>query len=303
MSQSTASVPEPCGTCQADVKSSDKALLCDLCNKWQHTRCINITDEYYKLMKKLCSTQGKGNHWYCPGCDSVASQVLVSIKSLNDKHNKLETKHEELVSDVIEIKSEIEALKLSFAEVTKSEIEALKLSFAEVTKGPAKPHVSPITTTVTLDKHVKIELAEAMEREKRRSNLVIVGLQEGSENEERDRVKEILKQCVGEEVDFKIVGRIGKLVSGKSRLTRFSVVEDQMRKSILKGARNLKEKEEYRNVFIMPDLTKKQQENGKKLRDKLKEIRASGVSDAKIAHNEIVKMNGEHKEVLFVLED
>ena len=288
MSQSTASVPEPCGTCQADVKSSDKALLCDLCCKWQHIRYINVNDDFYKLMKKLCSTQGKGNHWYCPSCDSVASQVLVSIKSLNDKHSKLETKHEELVSDVIEMKSEL---------------EALKLSFADVVKGPVKASPSLTTTTVSLDKHVKLELAEAMEREKRRCNLVIVGVQESPENEERERVKEILKQCTGEEVEFKIVGRIGKIVTGKSRLTRFSIVEDQVRKAILKGAKNLKEKDEYKDVYIMPDLTKKQQENGKKLRDKLKEIRASGVRDAKIAHNEIIKINGETKEVLYVLED
>ena len=62
---------------------------------------------------------------------------------------------------------------------------------------------------------------------------------------------------------------------------------------ILSKAKNLKTHEEYKKVFVVPDLTRKQQEEDKKLRTKLKEIRESGDNDVRIKRGKIIKnLNG-----------
>ena len=59
----------------------------------------------------------------------------------------------------------------------------------------------------------------------------------------------------------------------------------------------------FEEIFVVPDLTKLQQEEDKKLRDKLKEIRESGRKQAKIEKGEIVEEVEGKKEVLFSLKN
>ena len=47
----------------------------------------------------------------------------------------------------------------------------------------------------------------------------------------------------------------------------------------------------FKKVFITPNLTSKQQEVDKKLRDKLKELRTSGSDEYRIKRGKIVKKN------------
>jgi hypothetical protein len=56
-------------------------------------------------------------------------------------------------------------------------------------------------------------------------------------------------------------------------------------------------------VFVMPDLTKMQQDAERKLRDKLKEIRQAGETDAKINRGDIVKFVNGQRQVLFSQEN
>ena len=51
----------PCGLCSDEVGDSD-SVQCDLCNKWNHTRCLNIgTKQSEKkrstalVLSKLCN--------------------------------------------------------------------------------------------------------------------------------------------------------------------------------------------------------------------------------------------------------
>ena len=33
----------PCESCSDEVGDNDDSVQCDLCNKWNHTRCLNIS--------------------------------------------------------------------------------------------------------------------------------------------------------------------------------------------------------------------------------------------------------------------
>ena len=33
----------PCGTCKIEVKNEDESVQCDLCDKWSHAFCVDIS--------------------------------------------------------------------------------------------------------------------------------------------------------------------------------------------------------------------------------------------------------------------
>ena len=84
--------------------------------------------------------------------------------------------------------------------------------------------------------------------------------------------------------------RIGRRVSEqKPRPLKMVLKTMDSRKEILAQAKSLKESAEFSKVFIMPDLTRKQQEQDKHLRQQLKKIRDEGEPTAKIKYGKIVK--------------
>ena len=56
----------PCTVCGKSVKSNDRALLCDLCVYWSHTRCVGVSEIHYQ---ELCEVSDEFN-WHCPSCSN-----------------------------------------------------------------------------------------------------------------------------------------------------------------------------------------------------------------------------------------
>src|ERR1700759_4269144 len=125
-----------------------------------------------------------------------------------------------------------------------------------------------------------------MEREKRRNNLVIFRVEEtDDENLTKIKINEIVA-AVGVNVEkVKYFGRVGRKVTGaKPGVVRIVCEDAETKRSILKGANRLKVVEGFGRIYVSMDLTKEQQLNDKKLRDKLKEIR--------VQHREVKINNG-----------
>ena len=61
----------PCGLCSDEVGDNDDSVQCDLCNKWNHTRCFNIDAEEYEKLP-----------WYCPNRVMEIPFSTVSNKGL-----------------------------------------------------------------------------------------------------------------------------------------------------------------------------------------------------------------------------
>ena len=66
----------PCGLCSDEVGDSDNSIQCDLCNKWNHTRCLNISAEQYEKLKK------DPLPWYCLNCAMEIPFSTLSNKDL-----------------------------------------------------------------------------------------------------------------------------------------------------------------------------------------------------------------------------
>ena len=54
----------PCSVCKKSVAKNQKAVLCELCNRWSHAKCNNISkEEYDRLIDEVDDIP-----WACLHC-------------------------------------------------------------------------------------------------------------------------------------------------------------------------------------------------------------------------------------------
>ena len=71
-------IQHPCSKCNKEVKENQKAILCDVCGYWSHTKCNFIKDEtYFKLMDS-------DENWCCQPCIN-SNQIFSRISDENMK--------------------------------------------------------------------------------------------------------------------------------------------------------------------------------------------------------------------------
>jgi hypothetical protein len=147
-------------------------------------------------------------------------------------------------------------------------------------------------------------MMEMMEREKKRENIIIRGIQASTEIKERREVEKVFEELIPEVgIKYEIMGRIGRLEQLVARPLRVHIQDSEHRRRLLNRGKQLKtaEDEVLKKIYLAPDLTRMQQEEDKKLRDKLKELRNNGSKNIKITKGEIVSEEGGKREVIFSL--
>ena len=81
-------IQHPCSKCNKGVKENQKAILCDVCGYWSHTKCNFVRDEtYYKLMESdenwCCQSCINNNQIFSKITDGNMKLVLQGINSIN----------------------------------------------------------------------------------------------------------------------------------------------------------------------------------------------------------------------------
>jgi len=150
--------------------------------------------------------------------------------------------------------------------------------------------VSLDATDCSVDKRMKSivdGMAESMEIEKRKNNIVFHGLKEAEvvnlddldiaefgKTADQEFVEELLRKGLRLDATRHIeeVQRIGRFVAGRIRPLRVRIKTNEARNEILKKARDLKDCEDFKRVYIAPDLSRKQQECDKDLREHVKKF-------------------------------
>jgi hypothetical protein len=229
------------------------------------------------------------------------------LKGLTEKQGKMEievaevkktmeqVKEGAVSQDFEEVKKEVVKLRLDGEDMSKKWSDILKEKSEE-----NKDRVIPVRSLAE-NREIQVKVTEAMEREKRRNNLVILGMKETDNDEYKDDVEELIKELMGGlYVKIQVGERIGRK-DGKARPVRITVEDLRHRRNILRKAKELKNMEGKERIYITPDLTRLQQEDDKKLRDQVKIFRNRGDIDAKIVRGEVVKGEGNDRQVLFKL--
>src|SRR6267154_2579412 len=326
MSKSGSVTDEPdaniCGTCKNEVVGSEKAMQCDLCNRWVHNVCCSMPDDLYKALVKN-EKKNTGVKWFCKVCELHFGKLKLEIKAVAERQVMVESKQISMEVGLVEVKREVVELKNEFKEFIKAsqhsakrdsdkvedelegikgEITGMKKSYSEIiVQGSSVTGAETgIGGSNAPSRSIKVEVSEVMEREKRKNNLVIFGIDKThDEMATRAKVNEIINVVGLEESKIKYFGRVGRVVAGsKPRIVRVVCEDAETKRRFLKVANRLKTTENFANIYIAMDLTKVQQGQDKILRDKLKEFKEVH-KEAKINNGEIVVFEEGNRKVLF----
>jgi len=314
---------ERCAECKEEVKGNDKAVDCDICGKWIHIKCRKLSNVLYGELKKATTVTSTcpGIKFLCQSCDRIFEKFRNNMKQIVEKQLEMERKQETLLMNLADTKKEVASVKDSLnkliqdrdneaskkedkveedIEDLKTQLGEIKMKYSDVTRVNGAEGVSIISTNqVTPLRTIQLEVSEVMEREKRKNNLVVFGVEEtNDENMTKSKIDDIM-QAIGIDITkVKYMGRVGRTItSGKSRLVRVICEDAEVRRKVLKGANNLKTVHGFERTYISPDLTKSQQESDKQLRDKLKEIRLQ-YKEAKINNGEIIIIDNGNRKIL-----
>ena len=90
--KSVKTTSDACGECKKNVKDTDKAMCCEICEEWYHINCANISQVKYDLMTSSNSHDTCDLHWYCKGCNRGATKILNSLVKLEARLFVIENK-------------------------------------------------------------------------------------------------------------------------------------------------------------------------------------------------------------------
>ena len=265
-------------------------------------------DKMEEVLAKIGVRQGNFEDEMCTistNYDKLSDDITklkANAEKIRDTATKSGTRQDKLEEDLKKMKVQLTSVD---SEITnfKGEIKEVK-TLATSTDVKLETAVEA-KLVESLDQHLvsrvdnKVkDMQETLDIERRKINLIFHGIKESgqqaiSENEKHPdeiMIEEVLKYGLklnaGRQIDE--VSRIGKPVEGKIRPVKVKVKSMDSKIEILKRAKDLKNSK-FSRVFIANDLTRKQQQFDKDLRDRVKKYREEGIASARIKSGKIVK--------------
>ena len=269
------SMAEECGKCKKKVCMN--GLQCDYCDTWFHIGCVKVSKEQYKVLQEIscCS-------WFCGRCIGKQKNLVI-------ENNRLKERYEE-------VKERLESLENIMGNL-REEIRNLTSSLGQGRAG-----------AVTLEQvrsEVREEIKEQAEKEKKKNNIVIYNVQESSKTDKEEKIRDDFSTCeeiINTElglgmnnVEILEISRLGRAEEphGNGRNTNGEEIHTGRPRTrpLLVKLRNTKEKwgvisqgkrlknsanDNYKKIFIAPDLTRKEREHEKKLLEELQRKRENG---------------------------
>ena len=266
----------PCGHCKEECKAGN-SIPCGFCESYFHSKCIDgMTPEFIETCDKMSKLYG-GSAFLCVICRKLATKINKSMREVEAKVTELENQLK---------KAELERQTLA-AKVERMESKSDQVKDKVV--GMEKEIEAGMERT---KKEVKNEMeSERKEREDRSENIVVYGMKESEadepearKEEDKRRVQE-LAEAIGVPVtgEMTVKFRAGKKTeNGKPRPMIVKVEDDETRQKLLANAKRLARKENWKTVFVSPDLTWQQREEA---REEEKKLRAEAERKTEEAKN------------------
>ena len=189
------------------------------------------------------------------------------------------------------------------------EDERRQASYADILKGSCGDMIKTINSkldTLPKDQSTPVRPAPSqqiagivdsvLDKERRKKNVVVHNLPEATAETHADRMtedKSTFIQLVRDEFHLNIGAskcfRVGKTVPGKHRLLIVTLELEETKWEIIRLAPQLRHSERWPRVYLSPDLTRAEREEGRKLREELKRRRDNGEENLTIRNHKIVK--------------
>jgi hypothetical protein len=267
---------DPCGKCD-DACGAQSAVHCHLCESWFHLKCVEgMTPEFLENCK-LVYEIFNASAFLCKTCRKIIGKFNKQMKDLQEQVAVLGNR-----ITVLELEKEATTQRLAKTEMITDRVKTgLEEVEKEVENGMAKAK-----------EEVKEDVRNEMkEREERSANIVVYGLAESKEEdaEKRKEEEKIKLEELARQLEVEVKGemimkfRAGKKPEGeeKPRPLIVKFTDEETRERIMSNARKLSRKDGWKTVFISPDQTWQQREEGKKVEAKLKAEAAQKTEEAK----------------------
>ena len=254
-----------CGKCQ-DECANGNAVVCSFCELWYHSKCIEgMSAEFVKCCDALNRLYG-GSSFLCVVCRKVTAMLNHSMRDMEARMTSIESKLQTAEPEKMVMTEKIKNLESKNRQVN----EDVQKIEGEVSSGMEKAK-----------EEVKDEMRdESKARQEIKVNIVIYGLKESEETDVMKRkeddfsmVKKMAEE-IGVELkgDVRIKFRSGRALTGdRPRPLIVTVEDEETRESIMTNAKKMSGKETWKRVFVGPELTWRQREEGRKEEKKLKE--------------------------------
>ena len=294
---------ECCVSCKKKIGVKQDAVECQWCKHWEHRVCSKITDNEYKLLNSISV-----NIMFV--CTSCCSKVPVAL-SLFDNGDRMDKKFEAMYS---KFTKELELLSSSIRDNYNSMQENVstlstkvkdqysqnvdlqeKLNHSKVLAAAVEQgDPVQVRAQLNIDSATKI-VDEYNDRERRKCNVIVYNAPQSMakdlSTQKKDDVSFVNVLCEKLAiplVEIRDVTRLGSKSSSKNGLLRVKCCDLLQRQQLLMNARKLRKFEEFKNVYVNPDLTRAERVAQKELRQELARRKADGEKDIYIHRGLIV---------------
>ena len=288
----------PCDKC--GKAESEYLIQCERCNQWVCTTCGNTEAEMINLLSKW-----KQLHWFCSSCETIA---LGAVKDSSSNSSNIQSYD---LAFKKQMSSDMQSMKKLIEQVIDSTKELKQKSYADMVKSPERlSTVTNVDNSKTLpnrEQHNAIDaIDEYIDRERRKCNLIVHNVPENTmmtrdrteaNHKDYDAFKEIVNSGLKiQEFNIKKVTRLGKKWDTKTgkkweskpRLLLVVLEDESSKKNILSSAKQLRNSEEWGNIFISPDMTPQEREKNRSLRVELRRRREEGEPNLIIRRGRII---------------
>lgn len=322
---------DECKHCSKRVGDRDQGIQCDQCGYWIHAQCEKVSPQLYNSIEsgetKLwfcgeCSAQVKKNLEEAKKLKKDNAEMKKELNGLKEGIEKMIKKMKEYrqVVEVMQKRDGREQGSGREKQNKREEITQLREEMKEFTrqmKGMQDKIIEVERKWVRMEEELKdlvtrtvLEVMEEKEdKQKRVKNVVIYNVTEPNaiNLNVKEQKQHDLEKCMDiftkgldvEEVQIMETVRLGRQAQRdgaeepRSRPLLVKLSEVQTKWEIVKTAEKLEDakEEEYKKVYISPDLTAKERAKDKELRDSLKEKRENGERGCIISKGKLVRKN------------
>ena len=231
----------PCIRCKRNV-GKVKSVSCGTCGLWVHKECEEMSDE---LFAELAGKYG-GVKWHCSSCEASTARLEAAIKQVETRLNKVEDRMDRADE--------------------RAKVVDVRVEKAEMVAEQAKKAVEGVKDDIT-----RIVFEEMREREEKKTNIIMHNVGEAENGEQMwdansfDNIMRAMNVNMSHRNSVNFTRRLGAAGGARARPLLVGLKKEDDKQTILEHSKRL-DSTQFRNISIVPDLTKQQREADNELR-------------------------------------
>jgi len=271
-----------CLVCNEALKRNETSVQCCVCEEYTHPACSEISPDLLKYLTEE-SKIGNAISWTCNHCNKVAKVLNNKIKFMYKEFSEIKKEFVDMKKQYTDLNNKVEECVGKTDSIKKDCEKAVTNSQTEV-------------------------FAELRERDERKKNVIVYGIPEAAAEIKGKARKDydVEQVCdIAREInvnlnanDIKFAKRLGEK-GEESRPIQVGLLIDNKKVEILRNGKKLKDSDSYYEVYISPDLTRKQREEERELWSEAQRKNESMETDQALNYEwKVVGMKGEKRLVL-----